>query len=145
MSLRVAVQMDHISTIQIGGDSTFAMLLEASRRGHILYHYVPNQLMLLDGKVLARVAPLTVQDVLFTLEKTVQPAIKSPERANWEGVTVSKVDDTTITFTLTKPYAQFLQHDFCPPCRGDRSPGVRRMCVQYRYHSPPPDWPRRSR
>lgn len=63
MSLRVAVQMDHISTIQIGGDSTFAMLLEAARRGHELYHYVPNQLMLLDGQVLARVAPLTVQDV----------------------------------------------------------------------------------
>lgn len=63
MSLRVAVQMDHISTIQIGGDSTFAMLLEAAKRGHILYHYVPNQLMLLDGKVLARVAPVTVQDI----------------------------------------------------------------------------------
>lgn len=63
MSLRVAVQMDHISTIQIGGDSTFAMLLEAAKRGHKLFHYVPNQLMLLDGQVLAHMAPLTVQDV----------------------------------------------------------------------------------
>ncbi|MEP0521631.1 MAG: glutathione synthase [Hyphomicrobiales bacterium] len=70
MSLRVAVQMDHISTIQIGGDSTFAMLLEAAKRGHELFHYVPNQLMMLDGKVLTRLAPLTVQDVednYFTL------------------------------------------------------------------------------
>jgi len=63
MSLKVAVQMDHISTIQIGGDSTFAMLLEASRRGHSLFHYEPDQLMMLDGKVKARMAPLTVQDV----------------------------------------------------------------------------------
>lgn len=63
MSLRVAVQMDHISTIQIGGDSTFAMLLEAAKRGHTLYHYVPNQLMLLDGTVMAHVAPLTAKDV----------------------------------------------------------------------------------
>lgn len=63
MSLKVAVQMDHISTIQIGGDSTFAMLLEASRRGHSLFHYEPDQLMMLDGKVKARMAPLTVKDV----------------------------------------------------------------------------------
>lgn len=63
MSLKVAVQMDHISTIQIGGDSTFAMLLEASRRGHSLFHYEPDQLMMLDGMVKARMAPLTVQDV----------------------------------------------------------------------------------
>lgn len=63
MSLKVAVQMDHISTIQIGGDSTFAMLLEASRRGHSLFHYEPNQLLMMDGTVKARMAPLTVQDV----------------------------------------------------------------------------------
>lgn len=63
MSLKVAVQMDHISTIDIGGDSTFAMLLEASKRGHSLFHYEPDQLMMLDGKVKARLAPLTVQDV----------------------------------------------------------------------------------
>lgn len=63
MSLRVAVQMDHISTIQIGGDSTFAMLLEAEKRGHTLFHYVPNQLMMLDGQVKVRVEPLTVQDI----------------------------------------------------------------------------------
>ncbi|MEH6724699.1 MAG: glutathione synthase [Hyphomicrobiales bacterium] len=70
MSLKVAVQMDHISTIHIGGDSTFAMLLEASRRGHSLFHYEPDQLLMLDGTVKARMAPLTVQDVLgdhFTL------------------------------------------------------------------------------
>ncbi len=63
MSLQVAVQMDHISTVQIGGDSTFALLLEASRRGHVLHHYEPAQLMMLDGTVRARMAPLTVQDV----------------------------------------------------------------------------------
>lgn len=63
MSLQVAVQMDHISTVQIGGDSTFALLLEASRRGHALYHYEPAQLMMLDGQVKARMAPLSVQDV----------------------------------------------------------------------------------
>ena len=54
--------------------------------------------------------PLTSDDVLFTIEKAMQPGIKSPERANWEGVTIEQVDARTITFTLTKPYAQFLQN-----------------------------------
>lgn len=54
--------------------------------------------------------PLTVDDVIFTVEKAIQPDIKSPERANWEGVTVTKIDDYTVTFSLEKPYAQFLQN-----------------------------------
>ena len=54
--------------------------------------------------------PLTTDDIIFTIEKAMQPDIKSPERANWEGVTVEKVDDLTITFTLVNPYAQFLQN-----------------------------------
>ena len=54
--------------------------------------------------------PLTTDDVLFTIQKAIQPDIKSPERANWEGVTIKKIDDTTITFSLEKPYAQFLQN-----------------------------------
>jgi glutathione synthase len=44
MALKVAVQMDHISSINIAGDSAFAMMLEAQRRGHELYHYTPDRL-----------------------------------------------------------------------------------------------------
>lgn len=62
MGLKIAVQMDHISGIDIAGDSTFAMLLEAQKRGHTLYHYVPNDLMMLDGRVQARLEPLSVRD-----------------------------------------------------------------------------------
>jgi peptide/nickel transport system substrate-binding protein len=54
--------------------------------------------------------PLTADDVVFTIEKAVEPGIKSPERANWEGVTVTQVDDYTVTFSLSKPYAQFLEN-----------------------------------
>jgi len=63
MPLKVAVQMDHISTISIAGDSTFAMLLEAQRRGHELHHYTPDQLSMRDGVVTARTEPLQVRDV----------------------------------------------------------------------------------
>ncbi len=62
MALQVAVQMDHISRINIAGDSTFALLLEAQKRGHALVHYVPDQLAMRDGQVFATVEDLTVKD-----------------------------------------------------------------------------------
>jgi glutathione synthase len=63
MTLSVAVQMDHISGINIAGDSTFALMLEAERRGHTLYHYTPDRLAMRDGRVVARVEPVTVRDL----------------------------------------------------------------------------------
>jgi len=62
MSLNVAVQMDPIARINIGGDSTFALLLEAQRRGHRLSYYTPDRLVMLNGKVFASVEPLQVRD-----------------------------------------------------------------------------------
>ncbi len=62
MPLDVAVQMDHVSTIKIRGDSTFALLLEAQRRGHRLFHYVTDTLAMRDGTVFATGEPLTVKD-----------------------------------------------------------------------------------
>jgi len=62
MTLRVAVQMDPIDRINIRGDSTFALLLEAQLRGHRLSYYTPDKLALLDGKLFAQVAPLQVRD-----------------------------------------------------------------------------------
>jgi len=62
MSLKVAVQMDPIQRINIKGDSTFALLLEAQRRGHTLAYYTPDRLALRDGKLFATVESLTVRD-----------------------------------------------------------------------------------
>ena len=61
MSLTVAIQMDPIESVDINGDSTFVLALEAQARGHNLYHYGPKDLSFLDGKVIARARPLTVQ------------------------------------------------------------------------------------
>ncbi len=63
MSLDVAVQMDHIATIRVAGDSTFALLLEAQARGHRLWHYTPDRLALREGRVSAGVERLEVRDV----------------------------------------------------------------------------------
>ncbi len=70
MSLNVAVQMDPIERINIRGDSTFAMLLEAQARGHALSYYTPDRLAQRQGRVFATVQPLGVRDELgdhFTL------------------------------------------------------------------------------
>ncbi|MGO4572543.1 glutathione synthase [Microvirga sp. 2TAF3] len=63
MTLTVAVQMDPIQHIKIAGDSAFAMLLEAQRRGHRLLHYTPDRLTMRDGAVTAMAEPVTVRDV----------------------------------------------------------------------------------
>jgi glutathione synthase len=62
MNLNVAVQMDPIERINIRGDSTFAMLLEAQKRGHTLSYYTPDKLALLNGNVFASVQSLAVRD-----------------------------------------------------------------------------------
>ncbi|KQY97837.1 glutathione synthetase [Pseudolabrys sp. Root1462] len=62
MSLKIAVQMDPIERINIKGDSTFALLLEAQARGHALSYYTPDRMAQLDGRLFARVEPLTVRD-----------------------------------------------------------------------------------
>ncbi len=61
MSLAVAIQMDPIETIDINGDSTFVLALEAQARGHALFHYLPRHLFFREGRVYARVRPLQVR------------------------------------------------------------------------------------
>jgi glutathione synthase len=62
MPLNVACQMDPIDRIDIGGDSTFALLLEAQRRGHSMFYYTPPNLALYAGRLLAHGSTLTVED-----------------------------------------------------------------------------------
>ena len=62
MKLKVAVQMDPIARINIRGDSTFALLLEAQRRGHALSYYTPEKLSMKGEQLVATVHPLTVRD-----------------------------------------------------------------------------------
>jgi glutathione synthase len=64
MGLSVAVQMDPIQSINIGGDSTFALKLEAQRRGHTLFYYETNTLALVDGRLFATGADVSVRDEL---------------------------------------------------------------------------------
>ena len=80
-TLRVAVQMDPIETVNIDGDSTFALMLEAQKRGHAMWHYDVRDMSLREGpgtpagdaatkggrtpggRLTARARPVTVQRV----------------------------------------------------------------------------------
>jgi len=70
MKLNVAVQMDPIARINIRGDSTFALLLEAQKRGYSLSYFTPDKLSLRGEELVAPVQKLTVRDEIgdhFTL------------------------------------------------------------------------------
>ena len=80
MPLKIAVQMDPIERINIKGDSTFALLLEAQARGHVLSYYTPDRMAQVDGRLFARVDPLTVRDQAgdhFTLGESARVPLDS--------------------------------------------------------------------
>jgi len=58
-SLKVALQMDPVETIDIDADSSFVLGLEAQRRGHELFHYLPKDMSFCEDRVIARLRPLT--------------------------------------------------------------------------------------
>ncbi len=62
MPVHVAVVMDPIGTIKIAKDTSFAMLLEAQRRGHHLHYVLPGSLMVSEGRAFAQLAALQVAD-----------------------------------------------------------------------------------
>jgi len=62
MPLDVVVVMDPIASIKPAKDSTFAMLLEAQRRGHRLHYALPGSLAVAGAAAQATTAPLEVRD-----------------------------------------------------------------------------------
>ena len=63
MSLSVAILMDPIDSVDIDADSTFVLALEAQARGHTLFHYLPRDMFLRDGRLSARLRALEVRRV----------------------------------------------------------------------------------
>ena len=89
------------------GDDGFVEDLASSyeiKEGGTVYDFViKDSAYFHDGK------KVTADDVIFTVAKILDPVIKSPKRANWEGVRVEKISDQAVRFTLEKPYAPFLE------------------------------------
>lgn len=63
-----------------------------------------------DGATFHNGKPVTAHDVVFTINLAQNPDVKSPKRANWEGVRVEALDDRTVQFTLAQTYVPFLEN-----------------------------------
>ena len=97
---------------------TYAGLMGLSGNGELTPVLAESYTMSTDGKsytfILRKDArfsdgtPVTADDVVFTVKKAQNPALKSTEYANWSGVNVIAVDQRTVRFALTKPYAPFI-------------------------------------
>jgi glutathione synthase len=61
MKLKVAIQMDHVSTVDIDGDTGFVLALEAQKRSYELWHYTPADLVFRDRKVTAYAQPMQLR------------------------------------------------------------------------------------
>jgi len=54
--------------------------------------------------------PVTVDDIIFTVNTIKDPVIKSPKKGNWDRVSVEKINEKTVKFILKQPYASFLEN-----------------------------------
>ncbi len=63
-----------------------------------------------EGLVFHDGVALTADDVVYTINQASNPSMRSAVFSNWEGITVEKVDNLTVTFTLPEPYAPFIEN-----------------------------------
>jgi len=54
--------------------------------------------------------PVTIDDIIFTIDKIKDPVIKSIKKIDWDGVNTTKINDKTIVFSLKQPYPSFLEN-----------------------------------
>jgi len=98
----------------------YSGLMKATPEGDLIYdlaesHTVSDDGLLYTFKIKENAVfhdgtKVTADDVLFTVSKTRDVTIKSPKRANWEGVFVEKLNDREIQFSLKEPYTPFLEN-----------------------------------
>ncbi len=87
-----------------GYETDLAESYEVSTDGLTYTFHLRKNLSWSDGQ------KLTADDIIFTIEKAQDQDYKSPKRGSWNGVTVRKIDDQTIQFSLKKPYNFFLEN-----------------------------------
>lgn len=103
---RDLVSLTYAGLMGLAGDGSLVPVL--AERYQISPDGKSYTFTLRKGATFANGTPVTAQDVVYTIQKAQDPALKSPEYADWSGVAVQMVDTSTVRFTLAKPYAPFL-------------------------------------
>ena len=98
----------------------YSGLLRATPQGGYTPDLAKGYTVSLDGKIYTFVlrdgatfqdgSAVSADDVVYTVQKAQDPALKSPLRANWDGVLVEAVDLQTVRFTLKSAYAPFIEN-----------------------------------
>lgn len=101
-------------------DLTFSGLMAYNKEGKIVKDLADDYNVSKDGKTYEFTLkdnvlwhdgkPLTIDDVIFTVKTIQNSDYKSSLRANWIDVTVQKLSETTVQFTLRTPYNSFLEN-----------------------------------
>jgi peptide/nickel transport system substrate-binding protein len=86
-----------------GFEPDLAASYQISPDGMVYDFIIKNDASFHDGK------GVTADDVIFTVEKVLDTIIKSPQETSWEGVTMEKINNKEVKFTLKRPYTPFLQ------------------------------------
>lgn len=81
-----------------------ASSVEISEDGMSYFFKIKDDAKFHDGK------PVTSADVIFTILTAQDPTVKSPRRANWDGVNIEEISEKEIAFHLSQPYAPFLNN-----------------------------------
>ncbi len=99
---------------------TYSGLMRVDATGNLVPDLAESYTVSNDGKIYTFVlrkgevfqdnTPITSDDVIFTIQKAEDPTLKSPQHANWQGVTVNAIDARTVQFVLKTPYSSFLQN-----------------------------------
>ncbi len=98
----------------------YSGLLKATPKGDYMPDLAESYTISPDGRTYTFVlrpkivfqdnTPVTADDIVFTIAKTQDTVLKSPERANWNGVLVQKINERTVSFTLRQAYAPFVEN-----------------------------------
>ncbi len=99
---------------------TFAGLMGVDKEGNLIPELAESYTLSEDGLTYTFIIketatfhdgePVTAEDIAFTVSKLQDPLIKSPKLANWLGVRTEVLDIRSVSFTLTEPYAPFLEN-----------------------------------
>ena len=98
----------------------YSGLMKATPSGELVHDLAESHTISEDGLVYDFIlkdnisfhdkVPVTADDIVFTTQKAQDASLKSPKRASWDGVTIEKINDKHIRFTLKQPYAPFLEN-----------------------------------
>ena len=104
---RDLIALTYAGLMGLGGSGHLVPVLaesyEVSPDGKVYTFYLRESAKFSDG------TPVTAEDVVFTVMRAQDPGLKSPEYADWSGISVTALDPKTVRFSLAKPYAPFLE------------------------------------